>query len=89
MEVVTLLIAVVALVIAVLAHQRTGSTEDLRRQMQDLSEKTESATKGIREMTADALNRLETIIRGEQKPPPTHPKPPDENENPPTTEPKL
>lgn len=86
MDVVTLLIAVVALVIAVLAHQRTGGTEDLRRQMQDLSEKTEAATTGIREMTADALNRLESIIRGQQKSTPTHPQPPDENENPPTTE---
>jgi len=69
MEVLTLLIAVVALVIAILAFQRTGGgIHDLRRQMEDLSEKTEQATKGARDMTADALSRLETFIRGQQKP---------------------
>lgn len=68
MDVLTLLIAVVALVIAILAFQRTGGIHDLRRQMDDLSEKTEHATKGAREVTADALGRLETLIRGQQKP---------------------
>jgi hypothetical protein len=68
MDVLTLLIAVVALVLATLAFQRTGGIHDLRRQMDDLSEKTEHATKGAREVTADALGRLETLIRGQQKP---------------------
>lgn len=68
MDVLTLLIAVVALVLAILAFQRTGGIHDLRRQMDDLSEKTEHATKGAREVTADALGRLETLIRGQQKP---------------------
>jgi hypothetical protein len=67
MDVVTLLIAVVALVIAVMAFQRTGGVHDLRHQMDELSVKSEQATKGVREMTADALNRLETLIRGQQK----------------------
>lgn len=84
MEVLTLLIAVVALVIATLAYQRTGGTYDLRRQMDDLSEKTECATKGIRETTADALSRLETLVRGQQKSSSTNQEPPEEN--PPTTE---
>ncbi len=84
MEVLTLLIAVVALVIATLAYQRTGGTYDLRRQMDDLSEKTECATKGIREMTADALSRLESLIRGQQKSSSTNQEPPEDN--PPTTE---
>jgi hypothetical protein len=86
MDVLTLLIAVVALVIAILAYQRTGGTYDLRRQMDDLSEKTECATKGIREMTADALSRLETLIRGQQKSS-SNQEPPEEK--PPTTEHKL
>jgi hypothetical protein len=67
MDVLTLLIAVVALVIAILAFQRTGGIHDLRGQMEDLSEKTEHATKGARDMTADALSRLEAFIRGQQK----------------------
>jgi hypothetical protein len=85
MEVLTLLIAVVALVIAILAFQRTGGgIHDLRRQMEDLSEKTEHATKGARDMTADALSRLETFIRGQQKPSsPGHETP---EYKPPTTE---
>ncbi|RMH36949.1 MAG: hypothetical protein D6690_04700 [Nitrospirae bacterium] len=61
MEVLTLLIAVAALVIAVLAFQRTGGIEDLRRQMEDIS------SKSARETVADALDRLENLIRGQQK----------------------
>ncbi len=75
MEVLTLLIAIVALVIAILAFQRTGGIHDLRRQMEDLTEKSEHATKGARDMTADALSRLETFIRGQQKPSPTQQEP--------------
>ena len=33
--------------------------------MEDLSAKSEYATKGARDMTADALSRLETGIRGQ------------------------
>jgi hypothetical protein len=68
MDVVTLLIAVVALVVAVMAFQRTGGLHELRQQMEELGVKSEHATKGAREMTADALNRLEGVIRGQQKP---------------------
>jgi len=84
MEVLTLLIAVVALVIATLAFQRTGGIHDLRRQMEELTEKSEHATKGARDKTADALNRLETFIRGQQKPSSTNQENPEDN--PPTTE---
>jgi hypothetical protein len=86
MEVLTLLIAVVALVIAILAFQRTGGIHDLRRQMEDLTEKSEHATKGARDKTADALSRLETFIRGQQKPSSTGEE--TQEDNPPTTEPK-
>lgn len=87
MELLTLLIAIVALVIAILAFQRTGGgMRDLRRQIEELSEKSEHATKGARDMTADALNRLETFIRGQQKHPPTEQENP--KDEPPTTEQK-
>ncbi|MFQ5850679.1 MAG: hypothetical protein ACE5JU_08825 [Candidatus Binatia bacterium] len=64
MEVVTLIIAVVALVIAVLAFQRTGGIKDLRRQVEVASSKTET----VRDRTADILDRLERLIRGKEKP---------------------
>ena len=85
MEMITLLIAVVALGIAILAFQRTGGgIRDLRRQIEDLTEKSEHATKGARDRTADALSRLETFIRGQQKPTPTEQEP--REEEPPITE---
>jgi len=68
MDVFTLFIAIVALVIAILAFQRTGGINDLRQQMEDLSAKSEYATKGARDMTTDALGRLEACIRAQQKP---------------------
>ncbi|MFZ1745640.1 MAG: hypothetical protein WAU17_06950, partial [Nitrospirales bacterium] len=69
-------IAIVALVIAIMAFKRTGGgMRDLRRQIEDLTEKSEQATKGARDMTADALSRLETFIRGQQKPSPAQQEP--------------
>ncbi len=66
MEILTLLIAVVALVIAVAAFARTGGIQEVRRQVETISTKTESA----RDKTADALDRLERLIRGREKPSP-------------------
>ena len=64
MEVLTLLIAVVALVIAVAAFARTGGIQEVRHQVETIGAKTESA----RDKTADALDRLERLIRGREKP---------------------
>lgn len=92
MEVLTLLIAVIALVIAVLAFQRTGGILDVKRQMEDLSLKSEHATKSARDMTADALGRLESFIRGQQKSPrneeSSEPSKPSETSEPPKPEDK-
>jgi hypothetical protein len=72
MEGITLLIAVVALIIAILAYQRTGGTADLKRQVEsttsplDLKKQVDSLaamTDSLREKTADALDRLEKVIR--------------------------
>jgi hypothetical protein len=76
MEALTLLIAVVALIIAILAYQRTGGTaelvrkiesgispEELKKQMESLS----SMTDALREKTANALDRLEKVIRKTEK----------------------
>jgi hypothetical protein len=69
-------IAVVALIIAILAYQRTGGTaelkrkiestvgpEDAKKQMESLSAMTDS----LREKTADALDRLEKAVRKTEK----------------------
>jgi len=82
MDVFTLLVAIVALVIAIMAFQRTGGIHDLRRQMDDLSSKSEHAAKGARDMTADALSRLETFIRGQQAPSSPEEEPPIETPTP-------
>jgi hypothetical protein len=58
MEAVTLLIAVVALALAIVAFVRTGGVGDVR-----------SSTDLARDRTADILDRLEQIVRGKEKPP--------------------
>ncbi|MGQ9646255.1 MAG: hypothetical protein ACUVWO_06920 [Thermodesulfobacteriota bacterium] len=72
MEAITLLIAVAALIISILAYQRTGGTADLRRKIEsktsslDLKQEIDSLvamTDALREKTADALDRLEKILR--------------------------
>lgn len=63
MEVLTLIIAVVALVIAVAAFVRTGGIRELKGQVQTLS----STTDSVRDRTADALNRLEHLVRGKDR----------------------
>ncbi len=76
MEGITLLIAVAALIISILAYQRTGGTADLKRQFEstthsgDLKKQLETlvaATDTLREKTADALERLEKAIRKTEK----------------------
>ena len=76
MEAITLLIAVVALIISILAYQRTGGNSDLKRQLEsvtssvDLKKQVEtlvSMTDSLRDKTADALDRLEKVIRKTEK----------------------
>lgn len=63
MEVLALIIAVIALVIAVAAFVRTGGIRELKGQVQTLG----STTDSVRDRTADALNRLEQLIRGKER----------------------
>jgi len=76
MEGITLLIAVVALVLSILAYQRTGGTADLKRQIDsttpsgDLKKQVEALSAivdSLREKTADALDRLEKTVRKTEK----------------------
>jgi hypothetical protein len=76
MEAITLLIAVVALILAILAYQRTGGTAELKRYIEagisspDLKKQIDALvamTDSLREKTADALDRLEKAIRKTEK----------------------
>jgi hypothetical protein len=76
MEAVTLLIAVAALIISILAYQRTGGPAELKRQIEsktsslDLKQEMDTLvtmTDALREKTADALDRLEKVIRKTEK----------------------
>jgi hypothetical protein len=66
-QLVTLVLALAALVIAVLAYIRTGAIQDLSNQASSLG----SATGAIRAKTADALDRLGTAVRGSRQTPPS------------------
>ena len=63
MEFITFVIAVAALLIAGIAFQRTGGIEELKRQVETSKFKTD----GMRDRTADVLDRLERIVRGKKK----------------------
>ena len=77
MEGLALLIALVALGIAIAAFRRTGGGRELQRHVQELS----STTDTVRDRTADALNRLEQLVRGkERRKPDERPDPPDRAE---------
>ena len=76
MEAITLLIAVVALILSILAYQRTGGAPDFKRMLEsrpssgDLKKQVESLvamTDALREKTADALDRLEKAVRKTDK----------------------
>jgi hypothetical protein len=76
MEAITLLIAVFALILAILAYQRTGGTAELKRHLEagvsspDLKRQIDALvamTDSLREKTADAIDRLEKAIRKTEK----------------------
>ena len=58
MEILNLIIAIVALIIAVLAFQRTGGTRDLRKSTAELLAKME---KKVREEEAAKLDKGNTL----------------------------
>ncbi len=76
MEAITLLIAVVALIISIRAYQRTGAAAEGKRQVETMASSVDfkkqvdamaSMTDALRERTADALERLEKVIRKAEK----------------------
>jgi chemotaxis regulatin CheY-phosphate phosphatase CheZ len=68
MDAITLLIAVVALIIAILAYIRTGGMRDQIHQFDSLtSTDLKKQIEVLREKTADALDRLEKVVRKTEK----------------------
>ena len=68
----TLILAVIALVIAILAYQKAGGMTDLRKQIEQIASSSElrksvdslaSATESLKEKTAEALGKIETAFR--------------------------
>lgn len=68
--------AIVALIISILAYQRTGATAEMKKRLQSSvppeemkkqMERLEAMTDSLREKTADALERLEKVIRKAEK----------------------
>jgi len=74
MEAITLLIALLALVISVIAFQRTGGIRELRQEVETLSSKSES----MRDRTANVLDRFGQVVRGKSKTVPPPKQEPDE-----------
>jgi len=76
MQEITLLISVIALIISILAYQRTGGPAELKRELEsragslDLKKQIDAltaTTDSLRDKTADALERLERLIRKTEK----------------------
>jgi hypothetical protein len=67
MEVLALVIAIIALVVAILAYYKVGGAADLRKQTEALTSVGETvvkATDSLRDKTADILDRMEGAVRG-------------------------
>lgn len=58
-----LLISIAALVIAMMAYQRTGADLKLRERVESL----QHALDNVRQETANALDQLEELVRGSQE----------------------
>lgn len=68
METLTLGIALIAMGIAIAAFYRTGGVGSLREQVERIGARTEDAAKFTRETTADALERVEKLLRVKEEP---------------------
>jgi hypothetical protein len=68
MGTVTLIIAIIALIIAIVAYYRTGGVAALKKQVEDLTNAGETmvskASDSVRDKAADALGKAEDAVRG-------------------------
>jgi len=67
----TLIIAIVALIIAIVAYYRTGGVAALKKQVEHLTNAGEARVSktrnSLREKTADALGKAEEAVRGDKE----------------------
>jgi hypothetical protein len=72
MGTVTLIISIVALIIAIVAYYRTGGVAALKKQVEALTNAGETmvskASDSFRDKTADVLGKVEDAVRGEEEP---------------------
>jgi hypothetical protein len=67
MEILALVIAIIALILAIVAYYKVGGVADLKKQTEVLTnvgETVAKATDSLRDKTADVLDRMEAAIRG-------------------------
>lgn len=88
MEYVSLILSVIALIIAILAYQKVGGLGELRKQIDQIASSAElkksiesvaAATESIKEKTAEAIGKLEATLKRpskEERPPAKVEKPP-------------
>jgi len=71
MGTVTLIIAIVALIIAIVAYYRTGGVAALKKEVEALTNAGETmvskATDSLRDKTADVLGKVEEAVRGDEE----------------------
>ena len=71
MGTVTLIIAIAALIIAILAYYRTGGVAALKKQVEELTNAGEArvskTSDSLREKTADALGKAEEAVRSNKE----------------------
>lgn len=63
MSALALIIAIIALILAILAYQRTGGELELKRRLDTLS----GALDNLREKTADLLDKMEAALRKKEQ----------------------
>jgi hypothetical protein len=66
MDFLALIVAIAAFLLAVAAFSRTGGLKEVRNQLDNLSSKTDRA----RDLAANAIDRLEDVVRGADEPEP-------------------
>jgi len=64
-EYLALLLSIIALIVAAMAYARTGGIQEVKAQVSSLGSTVES----VREKTADALGKMEKLVRGSEKDP--------------------
>ncbi len=71
MGAVTLIVAIVALVVAIMAYYRTGGVAVLKKQVEDLTDAggtmVSRATDSLRDKTAGVLGKVEEAVRRDEE----------------------